>query len=112
MNCPTCNQPVLRANRLLVDLLSNKISYGDSVLHLRPREAEIISAIWEMYPQVAPSERIISRVCGIDDDFTNNTLKQHVCHIRSKLRGMPLEIQTVWGVGYRLMMGDECTGAA
>lgn len=105
--CPTCKQTV-DASRLLVDLVTGVVSCGGKTTRLKPREAEILDLLCEAYPQTLSYEQIIHRVNGAyGADFGMETLKVHISHIRTGLKGFPLEISKFHREGYRLMMGVE-----
>ena len=104
--CPTCNQKV-SADRMLIDLQSNTVSFAGVARRLTPTEAEILDVLWATYPQVVRTDAILSRIDGITGETTYKSFRQHMCHLRKKLRGMPIAIMTVWGNCYRLMLGAE-----
>ena len=48
-------------------------------------------------------EQLIQQVWGFDFCGQTRRLDVHVAHLRYKLAGSGVEIETVWGVGYKLV---------
>jgi len=59
---------------------------------------------------VLDRERLLSMVWGQDFYGDTRTIDVHVAWLREKLSGATARIQTVWGVGYKLVV-DEQVGA-
>jgi len=51
---------------------------------------------------VLSREKLLDLVWGFDFYGQTRTVDVHVAHLRAKLRGCTAEIETVWGVGYKL----------
>jgi two-component system, OmpR family, alkaline phosphatase synthesis response regulator PhoP len=47
-------------------------------------------------------ERLLNVVWGYDFAGETRTVDVHIAHLRHKLDGMKPNIETVWGVGYKL----------
>jgi len=44
-----------------------------------------------------------------DDDISDSNLKVQICHMRKKIEGSRYEIETMWGIGYRIVVKSiEC----
>jgi len=52
---------------------------------------------------VLSREQLIQQVWGFDFYGQTRTVDVHVAHLRDKLAGSGVEIETVWGVGYKLV---------
>jgi DNA-binding response OmpR family regulator len=53
---------------------------------------------------VLSREQLIEQVWGFDFYGQTRTVDVHIAHLRTKLAGSGIEIETVWGVGYKLVV--------
>ena len=80
----------------------NVIVAGDQV-RLRQREFDLLEAFMR-HPNVAMDrERLLSMVWGEDFYGDARTIDVHVAWLREKLKAARPKIETVWGVGYKLV---------
>ncbi|MBM4409948.1 MAG: response regulator transcription factor [Chloroflexi bacterium] len=80
----------------------NVIVAGEHV-RLRQREFDLLEAFMR-HPNVAMDrERLLSMVWGEDFYGDARTIDVHVAWLREKLRAARPKIETVWGVGYKLV---------
>ena len=52
-------------------------------------------------------ERLIQLVWGHDFYGDTRTIDVHVAWLREKLAGSRVHIQTVWGIGYKLVVTED-----
>ena len=95
--------PALPARRLHLDHSRRRASLDGSQLELRPREYELLRFLSEHPGQVFSRDSLLSHVWGYDAFIGPRTVDVHVAHLRDKLEGSGVEIETVWGVGYKLV---------
>jgi DNA-binding response OmpR family regulator len=106
--CPCCRQSV-EDSGLTVDLNTNRVTTDLGSAQLGPREAEITAAILKQYPAPLPTQRLVVRVYGLNEDLVHpeNNLKVTIHRLRKKLEPLGYTIRsTVAGyssMGYRLM---------
>jgi DNA-binding response OmpR family regulator len=60
---------------------------------------------------VLDRERLLSLVWGQDFYGDTRTIDVHVAWLREKLNGATARVQTVWGVGYKLVLDEQATAA-
>jgi len=60
---------------------------------------------------VLDRERLLSLVWGQDFYGDTRTIDVHVAWLREKLAGATARLQTVWGVGYKLVLDEESAAA-
>lgn len=106
--CPCCSQP-LPDTGLEVSLRDNAVLFRGKAVRVACIEAEIAYVLADCAPEWVPRERIMQRVYGQGDAPQNSTLKQHILHLRRKLRdgGIPLAIENSWyhgGGGHQYRM--------
>jgi two-component system alkaline phosphatase synthesis response regulator PhoP len=96
-------RPLLRLGDVTVDAGSREVHVGDRALALRLKEFDLLSALMENAEIVLSREQLLQVVWGYDFYGDTRTVDVHIARLREKLRGSTLEIETVWGIGYKLV---------
>lgn len=78
---------------------------GQSV-DLRMKEFDLLLTLVQNPRIVFSREKLLNVVWGYDFAGETRTVDMHVAHLRHKLDGMTPQIETVWGVGYKLEPGN------
>lgn len=98
---------VLAFGDLHVDLDKREAQVGKRVLELRPKEFDLLAAL-ARYPGIAlDRERLLQLAWGADFFGDQRTVDVHVTWLREKLSGSNTRIQTVWGIGYKLVASEQ-----
>jgi DNA-binding response OmpR family regulator len=88
-----------------LDLAAHEVRRGGALIHLRPKEFQLLSVL-ASHPGRAYSRRqLLDRVWGTAHDGDPRTVDVHVRWLRSKIEPRPeapIHLVTVRGVGYRL----------
>ncbi|MGW7050340.1 response regulator transcription factor [Streptomyces sp. NPDC054887] len=92
----------LRLGGVRIELPTRRVSVGGSEVQLTRKEFDLLALLAQRPGVVFRREQIISEVWRTSWEGTGRTLEVHVASLRSKLR-MPALIETVRGVGYRLV---------
>ena len=77
---------------------------GESV-DLRMKEFDLLQTLAENQDMVFSRERLLDVVWGYNFAGETRTVDVHIAHLRHKLKKMSPSIETVWGVGYKLVAG-------
>ncbi|WP_329123900.1 response regulator transcription factor [Streptomyces sp. NBC_01465] len=85
-----------------IELPTRRVSVEGSEVQLTRKEFDLLALLAQRPGVVFRREQIISEVWRTSWEGTGRTLEVHVASLRSKLR-MPTLIETVRGVGYRLV---------
>ncbi|AXK36212.1 DNA-binding response regulator [Streptomyces armeniacus] len=93
---------VLRLGKLTIELPTRQVSVGGRAVSLTRKEFDLLALLAQRPGVVFRREQIISEVWRTSWEGTGRTLEVHVASLRSKL-GLPALIETVRGVGYRLV---------
>jgi DNA-binding response OmpR family regulator len=88
---------------LHVDLDRREVNVGERKVELRAKEFDLLVALAQHPGIVMERERLLNTVWGYDYFGDSRTLGVHITWLREKLQGSTALIQTVWGVGYKLM---------
>lgn len=96
-------RPVLRLGNVTVDAGSREVHVGDETLVLRLKEFDLLATLIENARMVLTRQRLLQIVWGYDFFGDTRTVDVHIARLREKLRKSTLEIETVWGIGYKLV---------
>jgi DNA-binding response OmpR family regulator len=99
---------VLKAGPLQVDLTTRTVLCSDLPVELTRKEFDLLIVLLREAGTVVSREHLLLRVWQTAWPGTLRTLEVHIGTLRSKL-GTPRLIQTVRGVGYRLMTAEHAT---
>ncbi|MER5181918.1 response regulator transcription factor [Streptomyces sp. NPDC002896] len=92
----------VRLGPVHIELPTRQVSVSGVVVQLTRKEFDLLALLAQRPGVVFRREQIISEVWRTSWEGTGRTLEVHVASLRSKLR-MPALIETVRGVGYRLV---------
>ncbi|MEU9099288.1 response regulator transcription factor [Streptomyces sp. NPDC048361] len=92
----------LALGRVRIELPTRRVSVDGESVQLTRKEFDLLALLAQRPGVVFRREQIISEVWRTSWEGTGRTLEVHVASLRSKLR-MPALIETVRGVGYRLV---------
>jgi DNA-binding response OmpR family regulator len=98
---------VIEVDGLRIDAASREVTLDGRALTLRAKEFELLSAFAQHKGTVLDRERLLRMVWGVDYYGDSRTIDVHVAWLREKLGGSSVKIQTVWGVGYKLVVEDN-----
>ncbi len=94
---------VIRYKGLLLDSekLQCLVQPGDEPVNLPLKEAQLLRLLLEK-PGVCLSRAVIQKTLWDDVRVAPRTIDSHVSRLRKRLDGSPIEIESVYGGGYRL----------
>ncbi|MFE1951498.1 MULTISPECIES: response regulator transcription factor [Streptomyces] len=98
---PASDHEVLLGD-VVIDLPTRQVTVEGAAVQLTRKEFDLLALLAQRPGVVFRREQIISEVWRTSWEGTGRTLEVHVASLRSKLR-MPALIETVRGVGYRLV---------
>ncbi|MCZ7457599.1 response regulator transcription factor [Streptomyces sp. WMMC940] len=99
---PRASDSALRLGAVIIELSTRRVSVDGADVQLTRKEFDLLALLAQRPGVVFRREQIISEVWRTSWEGTGRTLEVHVASLRSKLR-MPALIETVRGVGYRLV---------
>lgn len=92
----------LHVGNLTIDPARRVVLVGDRPVDLRAKEFDLLLALADNKGLVLSREKLLDLVWGFDFYGQTRTVDVHIAHLRTKLAGSTAEIETVWGVGYKL----------
>ncbi len=93
----------VRVGALTVDPRTREARVGGRELALRAKEFDLLLAFASEPGRVFTREALLDQVWGYSYYGETRTVDVHVQHVRAKLAGSGVSIQTVRGVGYKLV---------
>jgi DNA-binding response OmpR family regulator len=104
----TPRQAVLEADSLRLDPASREVTIDGKPVALRAKEFDLLAAFLRHAGIVLDRERLLQLVWGSDYFGDTRTIDVHVAWLREKLaKAKHVKIQTVWGVGYKLVVDAD-----
>ena len=97
-------QPV-HIGDLVIDPARREARLGSRTLDLRTQEFDLLLAFAEHRGLVLSREQILQKAWGFDFYGQTRTVDVHVAHLRRKIEGSHVKIETITGVGYKLVIG-------
>jgi two-component system OmpR family response regulator len=95
---------ILRVGGLCIDRLARRATLDSQVLDLTPREFTLVSFLAREAGRVVPRSELLRQVWETSFDPGSNIVDAHIKNLREKLGGAAKMIETVRGVGYRMVV--------
>jgi DNA-binding response OmpR family regulator len=95
-------EPIVLGN-LRIDPARREVEINGKPVSLRAKEFDLLLTFARNEGLVLDRERLLNLVWGYDYLGDSRTIDVHVTWLREKLNGSTCRIQTVWGVGYKLV---------
>lgn len=100
---------VSRLGDLTVDHNGREVRIGDRLIDLRRQEFDLLATLAANPDTAFERERLLRLAWGYEEYVDSRTVDVHVNWLREKLASSRARIQTVWGVGYKLVLTSEPT---
>jgi two-component system alkaline phosphatase synthesis response regulator PhoP/two-component system response regulator ResD len=91
-----------RIGNLSIDPARRTVLVAGRTVDLRAKEFDLLLTFADHEGIVLTREKLLDMVWGFDYYGETRTVDVHVAHLRNKLDGSDVTIETVWGVGYKL----------
>ena len=92
--------------QVVLDAASREVRRAGEELHLTAKEFDLLWFLGRHPRRVFSRDQLMSRVWGYEAALDTGTVTVHVRRLREKIEddpSRPRHLQTVWGVGYRLV---------
>jgi DNA-binding response OmpR family regulator len=93
----------VRVGDVTVDAARREVTAAGRPVSLRAREFDLLLALAQHRGLVLSREQLLNLVWGYDFYGQTRTVDVHVAHLRKALAGSAVAIETVTGVGYKLV---------
>jgi DNA-binding response OmpR family regulator len=88
---------------LTIDPASREVRFGARALDLRAQEFDLLLTLAQARGRVLTREQLLQQAWGFDFYGQTRTVDVHVAHLRRKLEGSRVRIETITGIGYKLV---------
>jgi two-component system phosphate regulon response regulator PhoB len=100
---PTTAPELLTRGQINLDIARHEVIVGGNPVVLTALEFRLLKTFLERPGRVQTRETLLSDVWGIDADITTRTVDTHIKRLREKLGPAGDIIETIRGVGYKLV---------
>ncbi|MGD8404347.1 MAG: response regulator transcription factor [Anaerolineales bacterium] len=99
----TTNDRPVTVGDLTIDPARREAHLADQALDLRTQEFDLLLTLTGQPGRVFTREQLLQQAWGFDFYGQTRTVDVHIAHLRKKLDGSSVKIETVTGVGYKLV---------
>jgi DNA-binding response OmpR family regulator len=96
-------EQVIKIGQVTIDAQRREVTVRDKPVELRTKEFDLLLTLAQHKGIVLSRDQLLDLVWGFDFYGQTRTVDVHVAHLRDKLAGGDLAIDTVWGIGYKLV---------
>ena len=89
-----------------IDSARREVTIAGEQVALRSKEFDLLKTFAQHLGLVLDRDRLLNQVWGYEYFGDTRTVDVHVAHLRDRLAGSSLAIQTVRGSGYKMVLGD------
>jgi len=100
---------LIEAGNLRIDLARHEVTVAGTAAKLRTKEFELLAALAQNFGIVLTRERLLEMIWETDYYGETRTVDMHINHVRDKLTAADVEVETVRGVGYKLVKKVRAT---
>ena len=87
---------------IVVDLDRREVTANGTVLSLTPVELDILTTLARRRGAAVTRDALVEAALDPAQDSSRRTLDVHISRLRTKLGDAASQLETVWGIGYRL----------
>jgi two-component system alkaline phosphatase synthesis response regulator PhoP len=98
--------PIIKADRLELDIVAHEVKLDEQILEVRPREFELLQFFMRHPHQALSRELLLESVWGYEFRGDTRTVDVHIRWLRKKIEvnpAIPTRIITVRSVGYKFI---------
>ncbi len=101
-------EPATPQIRQLGDVIINpagrEVTVAGRPVTLRTKEFDLLLTLLEHVNIVLSREQLLNLVWGYEFYGNTRTVDVHIAHLRDKISGSRVVIETVWGMGYKMVL--------
>lgn len=91
---------------VIFDSTEGKIIVAGETQHLRNREMRLLEVFFAAPDQIFSKSHLMDRLFSFSDDVSENAIEVYVGRLRKKLEPSRASIETVRGMGYRMVLEE------
>ena len=97
---------IIEMGNLRIDLDRHEVKIAEQPVKLRTKELALLTALAQSPGVVFSREKLLEIVWGYDYYGETRTVDVHVNHLREKLAGSDVAIETLRGTGYKMTLAE------
>lgn len=94
---------IVKIGQVTIDPQRREVKVKGKPIELRTKEFDLLLTLARHKGIVLSRDQLLDMVWGYDFYGQTRTVDVHIAHLREKLAGSGLVIDTVWGIGYKLV---------
>jgi len=98
-------EQVIKIGQVTIDPQRREVTVKDEPVELRSKEFDLLLTLAQHKGIVLSRDQLLDLAWGYDFYGQTRTVDVHIAHLRDKLADSDLVIDTVWGIGYKLVEG-------
>jgi two-component system, OmpR family, alkaline phosphatase synthesis response regulator PhoP len=102
----TAGRPPLDCGNTRIDQDRHEVKIAGKKVELRVKEFDLLVAFVQHMGLVLERDKLLNIVWGYEYFGDTRTVDVHVAHLRDRLAGSTINIQTIRGVGYKAVLTD------
>jgi DNA-binding response OmpR family regulator len=102
---PAADGEVIRLADIVIDPARREVRVSSELIDLRTQEFDLLVVLAENKGIVLTREKLLNMAWGYDYFGQTRTVDVHIAHLRKKLSKSETKIETITGVGYKLVVG-------
>ena len=100
---PAVLENILKVADLTVDPLRREVMVGEIQIELRTQEFDLLYTLAQHAGIVLSRDQLLNLAWGYDYFGNTRTVDVHIGHLRKKLGNSTVKIETITGIGYKLI---------
>lgn len=97
------NPEILRCGDLSLNIERREVTIGETFIDLRTQEFEVLQILMANPGIVFNREKLLTLAWGYDFYGQTRTVDVHIAQLRKKLQASRVKIETISGIGYKLV---------
>lgn len=97
---------VRQLGNVTADPTAREVTVGGERVTLRAKEFDLLITLMDHVNIVLSRDQLLDLVWGYEFYGQTRTVDVHIAHLRDRLTGSNITIETVWGMGYKLILNE------
>ncbi|MFQ5422147.1 MAG: winged helix-turn-helix domain-containing protein, partial [Anaerolineae bacterium] len=92
---------------VVIDPSAREVQVDGQRVNLRTKEFDLALTLVDHVNRVLSREQLLDLVWGYEFYGETRTVDVHIAHLRDKMSASNLKIETVWGMGYKMVEMED-----
>lgn len=93
---------IIEFGDIKLDKANKSVECGNDMLNLTPNEFNLLSYLLEKNDRAVSRDELLNEIWGYSSEIETRAVDDTVKRLRKKIKDTGIEIQTVWGFGFRV----------